>query len=133
LGHVHHNTPTVGGNASYALSNPAGLEVAAGPVAGWNTDGQSVDHTHTEGAHTHPLTGAANQAVAEGPSATVTALSIDDKDKTSALGGPWPGNEVIELDITSVFVKTSGTFHKIGLSLSGLGRVVSLLRIYYTT
>ncbi len=93
-----------------------------------NANGSS-GHSHN---HSHTLTGTGVQSIAEGPTATITALAMDGLDKTNALGGPWSG-DMVELDISSLFPKTSGRWHEIAFSLSGLGRVVSLLRIYYTS
>lgn len=86
--------------------------------------------TGTGSSHTHSLTGTAQQAVTDGASATVTALAIDSQDFTAALGGPWAG-DVVELDITAVLPLKTGQWHTIQLTLSGLGRVVSMLRLYY--
>ena len=108
-----------------------------GGAGSWSLDDGASRVVQTTGFdavadHTHGLTGSTTQAVTEGPVASITAISFDGADKTSGLGGPWTG-DVVELDISSVFLKAPGLWHEIALSLSGLGRVVSLLRIYYTT
>jgi len=90
-----------------------------------NASGESATHSHA-------LTGSGAQSVTDGPIATITALSLDGIDYTATLGGPWAG-DIVEMDISAVFQKAAGAWHNIVLSLSGLGRVTSLLRIYYTS
>jgi hypothetical protein len=136
-GHSHnhgHTIPVDAGPFANAVGqNAAGGNFASGfgpttaPVNS-NAQGES-GHSHS---HTHTLSGSGAQAVTEGPIATVTAISFDGIDRTAALGGPWSG-DVAELDITSVFLRSAATWHTIAFSLSGLGRLVNLLRIYYTT
>lgn len=88
-------------------------------------------NSFNESAHTHSLTGTSSQAVTDGATTTVTNVLIDGVDQTAALGGPWSG-DVVEMDITSVFSTTTGRWHTIQLNLAGLGRVVSMLRLYYS-
>lgn len=111
-------------NSNYTSANDANTAIH---IAG--TFGPGVDN---ESTHTHPLSGSSAQAVTDGPTANVIGLSMDGRDVTAALGGPWTG-DVIELDLSSVFVFTTGAWHRIALSLDGLGRLTSLFRIYYTT
>jgi len=59
-------------------------------------------------------------------------IHFDGRDVTAALGGPWTGGDVVEMDITSVFRVEPGFWHTIALLLSGQGRLVSMLRLAYT-
>jgi hypothetical protein len=133
--HTHHNTPSVGGSPTYALSNPAGLEVANGPVSGWNTDsttpgntGIETSHTHSEGAHTHSV-GGSSLGVAEGASTSVVAIGVDGVDKTALLGGgPWAG-ATVDLDLTAVLPLGDGGWHYVTLTPAGQGRIVAILKL----
>ena len=87
--------------------------------------------TGNESSHTHSLTGSSAQAVTEAAAPShVTGLAIDGQDYTAPLGGPWIG-DVIELDISTIFPTARAQWHTVLLSLAGLGRVLSMLRIYY--
>ena len=46
----------------------------------------SSGHTHS---HSHSLSGSGAQSVTDGPVSTITNISFDGVDQTSALGGPW--------------------------------------------
>jgi hypothetical protein len=137
-GHNHNHAHTIPIGAgpfanAVGLAGVAGgnlLSATVGNTAAINADATGESgHSHS---HSHTLTGSGAQSVTDGVIGTITAISFDGIDKTAALGGPWSG-DVVELDISSVFPKTPTVWHLIALTPSGLTRVVSLLRIYYTT
>lgn len=139
--HAHHNTPSVGGNAAFALSNPAGLEVASGPVAGWNTDSTTPGPTGstTPGAtggesltHTHNVSASGVLGVTEGatPVNPGITVSFDGTDHTTDLGGPWNADQV-EIDVTRFLATSVAAWHTVALLPNQITRIVALLRISY--
>lgn len=138
-GHTHSHSHTIpidfwGPSGAPNMSWPVGgnhFGSGAGPgTAPTNPDATwSSGHTH---AHTHTLSGSSAQAVTEGPRSNVNSVLVDGLDKTALLGGPWM-NDQVEMDITSVFAVAAGVWHVIELKLAGLGRLMTLLRVYYTT
>lgn len=136
-GHSHshaHILTWAGGSAGAGVSEIGNtLAVNGGPITdttacGTNAAGSS-GHSHS---HSHTLTGGGSQIVTDSTTlTTVTNLSIDGTDLTSKLGGPWPTNDVFELDITSVFPTNTGVWHTILFTLGGLGRLWSELTVYY--
>jgi hypothetical protein len=135
-GHSHSHGHTLAIQAAIfanAVGNATGGTPGQLATAGGMTDTTTVQaNAAGSSGHSHSLTGSSSQAVTDGPIATVTAISVDGVDVTGTLGGPWNG-DVVEMDITAVFQTDTGRWHTIALTLSGLGRICSLLRLYHST
>ena len=125
-------TINVGGPMIDAVGGPFNDSVTMATGGTGATGGNAVGSSGHSHNHNHSLSGSGAQSVTDGPVATIESVAIDGVDLTAALGGPWIG-DVVELDISSVFATMQGQWHELALGLSGLGRVVSLLRIYHTT
>lgn len=139
-GHSHshaHTIPVASGilpTANQTLGAIVNTKLFNNAAADFNTAAINSDATGSSGHshnHSHSLTGTAQQAVTDGATATVTGLLIDGVDYTATLSGPWPGGDVIALDITSVLKTAPNVWHTVTLNLSGLGRLTSYMRFYY--
>lgn len=80
-----------------------------------STGGRSAFHVHT-------IAGSSFLGVTEGAIAAGVTIAIDGVDQTSALGGPWSA-DVIEVDVRPYLATSTGVYHTIALTPSGLGRI----------
>ena len=85
--------------------------------------GASVDHTHT-------VSGSSFLGVTEGATAAGVTIQFDGADQTAALGGPWSA-DIVELDVTKYLPTALGSWHTILLSSTGLGGILSHLRLSF--
>lgn len=101
------------------------------------TPGATGSDSTGEASHTHSVSGTSILGVSEsGTTTTISNIAIDGVDVTAQLpatattpaGGPW-ANDFVDLDLTSLMPTGNGGWHVVSLTVTGLGRLMSILRL----